>query len=122
MAGTRPPCCPIMTLLSAARDGRIDAVTLLSCYALLLMAIPSSLVVGSFGAAGAPAALLAIAILCWYLVARQHSGLGLDRGRQPVRVAATIFAGVVVAAYISASRHAVPAIASRAAPTAASSC
>jgi polysaccharide biosynthesis protein PslJ len=87
---------------------RIDAVTLLSCYALLLMAIPSSLVVGSFGAAGAPAALLAIAILCWYLAARQHPGLGLDRGRQPVRVATTIFAGTVVAAYISASRHAVP--------------
>jgi O-antigen ligase len=87
---------------------RIDAVTLLSCYAFLLMAIPSSLVVGSFGAAGAPAALLAVAILCWYLVARQHPSLGLDRGRQPVRVAATIFAGAVVAAYISASRHAVP--------------
>ena len=86
---------------------RIDAVTLLSCYAFLLMAIPSSLVVGSFGAAGAPAALLAVAILCWYLVARQHPGLGLDRGRQPVRVAATIFSGAVVAAYISASRHAV---------------
>lgn len=84
-------------------------MTLLSCYAFLLMAIPSSLVVGSFGAAGAPAALLAVAILCWYLVARQHPGLGLDRGRQPVRAAATIFACAVVAAYISASRHAVPA-------------
>ncbi|MGH3188255.1 MAG: O-antigen ligase family protein [Streptosporangiaceae bacterium] len=88
---------------------RIDAVTLLSCYAFLLMAIPSSLVVGSFGAAGAPAVLLAVAILCWYLVARQHPGLGLDQGRQPVRVAATIFACVVVAAYVSAARHAVPA-------------
>jgi O-antigen ligase len=87
---------------------RIDAVTLLSCYACLLMLIPSSLVVGSFGAAGAPAAILAVAILCWYLAARLHPGLGLDRGRQPVRVAATIFAGVVVAAYISASRHALP--------------
>jgi O-antigen ligase len=87
---------------------RLDAVALLSCYVFLLMAIPSSLVVGSLGAAGAPAAMLAVAILCWYLVARQHPGLGLDRGRQPVRVAATIFACVVVAAYISASRHVVP--------------
>jgi O-antigen ligase len=87
---------------------RADAVTLLSCYAFLLMAVPSSMVVGSFGAAGAPAALLAVAILCWYLVARQHPGLGLDRGRQPVRAAATIFACAVVAAYISASRHVVP--------------
>ena len=84
---------------------RIDSVTLLSCYVFLLMAIPSSLVVGSFGAAGGPAALLAVGILCWYLVARKHPSLGLDRGRQPVRLAATIFAGVVVAAYISASRH-----------------
>jgi polysaccharide biosynthesis protein PslJ len=89
---------------------RIDAVALLSCYVFLLMAIPPSLVVGSLGAAGAPAAILAVAILCWYLVARQHPGFGLDRGRQPVRVAATIFAGAVVAAYISASRHAVPAL------------
>jgi polysaccharide biosynthesis protein PslJ len=90
-------------------DRGIDAVSLLSCYAFLLMAIPSSLVVGSLGAAGAPAAMLAVALLCWYLVARQHPSLGLDRGRQPVRVAATIFAGVVVASYTSASRHAMPA-------------
>ena len=87
---------------------RIDAVALLSCYVFLLMAIPSSLVVGSLGAAGAPAALLADAILCWYLATRRHPGLGLDRGRQPVRVAAAVFAAAVVAAYISASRHAVP--------------
>src|SRR5260370_39104690 len=87
---------------------RIDAVTLLSCYAFLLMALPSSLVVGSFGAAGAPAALLAVAILCGYLVARQHPGLGLDRDGQPVRAAATIFPGALVAAYISASRPAGP--------------
>jgi O-antigen ligase len=91
-------------------DGGIDAVSLLSCYAFLLMAIPSSLVVGSLGAVGAPAAMLAVALLCWYLVARQHPSFGLDRSRQPVRVAATIFAGVVVASYISASRHAMPVI------------
>ena len=68
-------------------ERRIDAVTLLSCYVFLLMAIPSSLVIGSLGAAGAPAAMLAVAILCWYLAARQHPSLGLDRGRQPVRPA-----------------------------------
>lgn len=90
------------------RPRRINAVTLLSCYASLLMVIPSSLVVGSFGAAGAPAALLAVAILCWYLVAREHPRFVLDRDRQPVRVAATIFACAVVAAYVSASQHAVP--------------
>ena len=50
---------------AAVRDSRgapwrrIDTVTLLTCYLFLLMAIPSALVVGSFGAAGAPAALFA---------------------------------------------------------------
>ena len=47
----------------------VDAVTLLTCYLFLLMAIPSALVVGSFGAAGAPAALFAAIPLCFYLAA-----------------------------------------------------
>ena len=34
------------------RPGRLDAVTLLTCYVVLLMMIPSALVVGSFGSAG----------------------------------------------------------------------
>jgi polysaccharide biosynthesis protein PslJ len=89
---------------------RLDAVALLSCYAVLLMAIPSSLVLGSLGAAGAPAAVLALALFGWYLMARRHPRLGLDRGSQPVRSAVTIFACVVVAAYVSASRQAAPAI------------
>jgi polysaccharide biosynthesis protein PslJ len=87
---------------------RFDAVALLSCYVILLMAIPSSRVVGSLGAAGAPAALLGVALFGWYMVARRHPGLGLDRDRQPVRGAGTIFACALVAAYVSASRHAMP--------------
>lgn len=94
---------------------RIDAAALLSGYVFLLLVIPSSLVVGSLGAAGAPAAVLAVAVFAWYLAARGHPGLGLDRGRQPVRMAATIFACVIVAAYVSASRHAVSATAQSAA-------
>jgi len=83
---------------------RTDAVTLLSCYVFLLVIIPSSLVVGSFGAAGAPAALFADVLFCWYLIARHHPALRLDRGKQPVRIAAVVFAGAVVAAYIAANR------------------
>ena len=87
---------------------RVDAVTLLTCYLVLLMAIPSTLTVGSFGAAGAPAALFAVIALAWYLLSRQHPGLGMARGRQPIRVAVVCFGCAIVAAYVSANRHAMP--------------
>jgi len=94
---------------TVARRGGFDAVTLLTCYLVLLMAIPPSLVVGSFGAAGGPAALFAAGLLCCYLPARRHPAFDLDRGRQPVRVAAVIFGCSIVAAYVSANRGALPA-------------
>jgi polysaccharide biosynthesis protein PslJ len=90
--------------------GRVDAVTVLTCYVSLLVVIPSSLVVGSFGAAGAPAGLFAVILLCWYLAARQHPGLAMDRGRQPVRVVGIFFACSVLAAYVSANRAAIPVL------------
>jgi polysaccharide biosynthesis protein PslJ len=98
-----------LTDFGAPRRG-IDAVTLLTCYLFLLMAIPSTLVVGSFGAAGAPAALFAAIPFCFYLVGRQHPGLALDRKRQPMRVAATLFGCAVVAAYISVNRSVIPGL------------
>jgi O-antigen ligase len=89
---------------------RIDAVTLLTAYVFLLTIIPSSLVVGSFGAAGAPAALLAAILLCWYVLARLHPGITQDRGPQPVRVAAIFFGCAIVAAYVAANRTTMPVL------------
>lgn len=89
---------------------RIDAVTLLTCYLFLLMALPSSLVVGSFGAAGAPAALFAAILFCCYLIARQHFAMRLDNGRQPVRAAAVFFTCTTIATYVSANRTAMPVL------------
>ena len=85
---------------SAARG---DAVWVLSLYLILLMMIPSELVVGPFGAAGRPAVLLAAALLAWYLLAKQHPLAGMERGRQPARIAAAAFACSVLASYVSAS-------------------
>ncbi len=89
---------------------RIDAVTLLTGYLFLLMAIPSSLVVGAFGAAGTPASLFAAVLLCWYLAARQHPALHLARKPQPVRAAAVLFGCSMIAAYVSANRIAMPGL------------
>jgi O-antigen ligase len=85
-------------------SSRTNAVTLLTCYLFLLMAIPSSLVVGPLGGAGAPAGLFAAVLLFWYLIAWQHPLLPLDRGQQPVRVAAILFCCATLAAYVSANR------------------
>ena len=94
---------------AGARPGKTDAVTLLSCYLFLLMAIPPALVVGSFGAAGGPAALFAAVLLCWYLAARHHPAIGLNGTPQLVRGAGLFFACAVIAAYISANRATMPA-------------
>jgi polysaccharide biosynthesis protein PslJ len=99
---------PYLELVTQAR--RLDAVSLLTCYLFLLMAIPSSLVFGSFGAAGAPAAMFAVALFCWYLMARQHPSFPLHRARQPVRAAAILFGCAVIAAYVSANRAVVPGL------------
>ncbi len=92
------------------RSRKIDAVTLLTLYLFLLMAIPSSLVVGSFGAAGGPSALLAAVLLCWYLVTRQNPAFQLDRGPQPVRLAGMFFACSILATYVSANRSVLPVL------------
>ncbi|HEY6277308.1 MAG TPA: O-antigen ligase family protein [Streptosporangiaceae bacterium] len=87
-----------------------DAVTLLSCYVCLLMFIPSSLVVGPFGAAGAPAVLFGGFLLAWYLISRPHPLLLVDRGPQPVRVAVAVFACAIFAAYVAANHQMLPVL------------
>src|SRR5713226_6306224 len=89
----------------------VDAVTLLTCYLFLLMAIPSGQVVGAFGAAGAPAVVFAAVLCCCYLLARQHPAFRLSSGRQPVRAAAVLFGCATIASYVSANRVAMPTLA-----------
>jgi polysaccharide biosynthesis protein PslJ len=95
---------------SSLRLRRTDAVTLLTGYVVLLMAIPSSLVVGPLGAAGAPAGLFAAVLLCWYLLARQDPRLPLARGQQPVRLAAIFFGCATLATYVSVNRTSMPGL------------
>ena len=97
------PARPVAAALATAR---VDTVTALTCYLFLLMIIPSALVVGAFGAAGRPAMLLGAGLLAWYLLAKQHPQMNLDRGRQPVRTAAIGLSCSVLASYVSANRAA----------------
>jgi O-antigen ligase len=89
---------------------KVDAVTLLSVYLLLLLVIPQRLVLAPVGAAGGPSTIFAGLLFCVFLVAWLHPAFTLDHGRQPIRSAAALFTCVVLAAYVSANRHAMPTL------------
>jgi len=89
---------------------RIDAVTVLGIYTLLLMAIPAALVVAPLGAVGGPATIFAALVFMFYLVTWLHPAIAPARGRQPVRAAAILLTCAVIATYVSANRHLVPGL------------
>ncbi len=77
---------------------------------ILLLFIPSALVLSPLGGAGSPATLFAVALMGWYLALRLHPASALDQGGQPIRVAAALFGCAILAAYVSANRHALPTL------------
>ncbi len=54
--------------------------------------------------------MLAAVLMVLYLVLWLRPASGLDRGTQPIRVAAVLFVCAVVASYVSANRHALPTL------------
>ena len=101
-----PPSPGKVASASRPRARRIDSVTVLSFYTLLLMGIPAALVVAPLGAVGGPATIFAALVLIFYLVTWLHPALAPERGRQPIRAAAILFTSAVIATYVSANRHA----------------
>lgn len=93
-----------------SRKRSTDAVTLLSVYLFLLMVIPSPLVFAPLGGAGGLDTIFGVVLFVGYLVTLVVPPLALDRGRQPIRVAAVIFGCAVIGAYISANRRTLPSL------------
>src|SRR5262245_48933833 len=89
---------------------RIDAVTILTVWVVLLMGILASLVVAPLGAVGGPATIFAAVVLIIYLVTWLHPALAPARGRQPVRAAAILLTCAVIGTYVSANRHIMPGL------------
>lgn len=88
-----------------------DATTVLSVYLVLSLAIPSDRSVGAMGAAGAPSALFALAMLlwwCWHQI-RATSNAKLPRS-QWVRMAFVAFGICVLVSYAMASLSAIPGV------------
>jgi polysaccharide biosynthesis protein PslJ len=77
---------------------RLPALGFVVVYAALLLLVPSRLVVGPLGSAGTLASVAGTGALVWWLFATV-SGQNPVRGFTPTRVAVTVLAAAVLAAY-----------------------
>ena len=101
MTAERPAAPPVPARrhrgIRASRD--VDALTLLTVYLVLLLAIPSNVTIAALGSLGRPAALWGLVMLVFWAVSRlqQQSEVGIPV-RQPIRF---VYAALVVLALVS---------------------
>ncbi len=105
-----PPAPGQVTAAGKPAGRRVDAVTILTIWVVLLMGIPASLVVAPLGAVGGPATIFAAVVLVFYLVTWLHPRLAPAKGRQPVRAAAILLTCAVIGTYVSSNRHIMPGL------------
>lgn len=91
-----------------SRRGTVDATTVLTVYLTLLLAIPSAMVVGPLGSAGAPSTIMAIGILFWWAWSHIQRNRSLTIGFQPVRAAMLGWLIVMLAVYAHAMSSPIP--------------
>ena len=87
----------------------LDVATVLTVYVCLLLAIPSRMVVGPLGSAGAPSTIMAIGVFfwwAWFHVQRSRHAVGRH---QPVRAAALAWLLVMLIVYAHAMSSPMPA-------------
>lgn len=87
---------------------RSDAVTLLSCYALLLILIPPQLIFQPLGAVGTPANIIALGALFAWVAGRIVPYLGLALERQPVRTLIFVLAASTLASFVASASRVLP--------------
>lgn len=80
-----------------------DAVTMLTIYIVLLLAIPSSVSLGPLGSYGSPSLLFGLVLLAWWLFSRlQRRSIDVAPTAQPIRLAFGAFFVVVLVSFAAA--------------------
>ncbi len=85
----------------------VDAVSVLTLYLVLLVALPSRLVIAPVGGAGAPAVLVGLGCLGWWGYSQVRRPLPSGQGRQPVRTAAFLLLASFTISYVVAMTRAI---------------
>ena len=86
----------------------IDTTTVLTVYVCLLLAIPSPMVVGPLGSAGAPSAIMAIGAFLWWAWFHIQRDGQVSVGHQPLRAAALGFLLIMLIVYAHAMSSPIP--------------
>lgn len=80
-----------------------DAVTMLTVYLVLLLAIPSGLTITSLGSLGRPSLLWGLILVIWWAISRLQAGMGALRPlSQPVRLAFAVFVVIALLSFAAA--------------------
>lgn len=79
-----------------------DGTTFLTCYLVLLFAIPSRLIIGPLGAAGTPAQALGITATVWWFWHTLAQPLDHEMRPRPMRRAMLVLVAAILASYIAA--------------------
>lgn len=108
---TRRSATPNDALTTAVPPAGWDAVTVLTVFLVLLIGLPTDLRLATLGGAGVPAFMLAMAMGLWWCWSQVHRRRTLpDVGGHPVRRAAFVFLGLVLASYVAAMERALPRV------------
>lgn len=84
------------------RQAPADGTTFLTCYLILLVAIPSRLVIGPLGGAGTPAQVLGILGTLWWFWHTLAQPLDHEMPPRPMRRAMLLFVAAILASYVAA--------------------
>ncbi|GAA1389962.1 O-antigen ligase family protein [Luteococcus peritonei] len=86
----------------------LDVTAVFTGYVVLLFAIPATMIVAPLGTLGAPATILSLLALVWYLWHHLHRSTGVQGGSSPVRRAGIGFILVMLLVYGHAMTTFVP--------------
>ncbi|MCU1507392.1 MAG: hypothetical protein JWP05_2361 [Microbacteriaceae bacterium] len=81
------------------RPAGIDAVTVLTVYLVLLLAVPSSYAISALGSAGKPAALWALGAALWWAASRVQRFVPSRSDARAVKIGIFAFGGAVLVSY-----------------------
>ncbi|MDH4169630.1 MAG: O-antigen ligase family protein [Acidimicrobiia bacterium] len=80
-------------------DWRPDAVSALTLYVILLFCLPARLVVPALGAAGRPADLFGLVLMCWWILYGLVPG-GFPRKASPLAIALWVRLAVILLSFV----------------------
>jgi dTDP-4-amino-4,6-dideoxygalactose transaminase/O-antigen ligase len=95
-----PALAPLDRVVGGRR--KVDAVTLLTWYAVVLLLVPATLIFTPLGQVGTPAIAVACFLLLWYLGSWISGNTTPSGAGRPVRIAMVVFSVAILLSFVAA--------------------